>query len=198
MKLLACLLLLFVGITPVSGDAASVIIPCYVYQSASFDTKLLVQDKEVGLQHGEKVTFLEEVNNFCKIEFIVENEKYEGYVYSYYLTFNKVDKEIRPVFNGKTTKETPIYDLNKNLTEFKASKGQGVYIYQGYSSKEEFVAVGVVLEDGSVYYGLMKTADVAPNGINGGLITGIVVIASCLTIIFLLLFMKKKKSGRKS
>lgn len=195
MKFLLAIIILFVGINPSVGSEASVVTTtCAVYQEASFDNPLLINEKEVVLKHGNIVKFIEEVGDFSKVSFSYDGAAGEGYIYSYYLTFNKVEQVNYPVFNGKVKNDNAsVYDLERNPTALTASKGQGVYLYQGYSSKEEFVAVAVIIEDGSVYYGLMKSADIAPNGVNAGLITGIVVIASCLTIIFLLLFMKKKK-----
>ena len=186
--------MLFAGFTPTLGSEASIMATsCPVYETASFDSPLMIDDYEVVLQHGNSVKFIEEEGDFSKISFVFNGAEGEGYVYSYYLTFNKVEQEVYPVFNGKVKVDDAIvYSLDKT-PKLTAKKGQGVYLYQGYSAKEEYVAVAIIDEDGSVFYGLMKPEHIAPSGVNAGLITGIVVIASCLTIIFLLVFMKKKK-----
>ena len=66
-------------------------------------------------------------------------------------------------------------------------------------SEEDFVAVQIVLEDGSLYNGYMLKADIEPDGISATLIVGITIIVAVATIILSLLFIKKKKkkSGSK-
>ena len=167
---------------------------CYVYETAAFDSPLLQDEKPVKFTHGQKLSVLEDKPSLDFIKVEVEGAESGGYVYRYYVTYSDVTQEIYPVFNGKIVNDNvKLYDLDKKETSLVAKKGQKVYLYNGYNGKEEFNAIAIKLDDGSLFYGYVKTADVEPYGVNAGLITGIVVIASCLTIIFLLLFMKKKK-----
>lgn len=199
MKLLMCFVMMFsLGNPDIINQEASVIATtCYVYETASFDSPLVINDEYITLKHGDTVRVYGEEGEFSIVRFDYDNVNFQDkdyYIYSNYLTFNKVEQETYPVFNAKVANDNAvIYDLNTTVTDFTAHKGQGLFLYNGYSSKEEYTAVALVLDNGKVYYGFMKTEDIKPNGISAGLITGIVVLVTCLTIIFLLLFMRKKK-----
>lgn len=186
-------MMLFTG--AVSGTQVSVVADfCYLYSSPSFEEVVEYEGSPLRIEHLDFLTVLEddETTQFIKVK--VEEKNIEGYVYRYYVTYSSPSQEVYPVFNGKVTKnDAVIYDLNRVDSTYRAKNGQGIYLYSGFTDKEKMNAVAIVLDDGSLYYGFMETKDIAPNGVNGGLITGIMVIVSCLTIIFLLLFMKKKK-----
>ncbi len=193
--------MLFSGVSNATyaADNAYVMVPsCPVYQTADFSSPLLYNDEPVTLANNSEVVELVVEGDFAKITFNYLDTELEGYVYKYYLSFSKSEQEMYPVFNGSVAHEgAVIYDLQETPTTHTAKAGQGIYLYKGYQHHEKYNAVAIVLEDGSLYYGLMLTSDISPNGINAGLITGIMVIASCLTIIFLLVFIKKKKGGSK-
>ncbi len=190
-----CFIMLFSGFT--SADTAKVSVvasTCYVYEDASFDSPISINGEKIVLTHGDKLEVVEDDNGLDFIKVKLDGRENGGYVYRYYVTYNEIGQEVYPVFNGYVLKNnSKIYDLDKQETTFTANEGHEIYLYNGYNNKEEYNAVAIVLEDGSLFYGYMLTADIAPYGVNAGLITGIVVIASCLTIIFLLLFMKKTK-----
>lgn len=177
-----------------AGQVSVVADFCYLYSAPSFEQKVEIENQPVILEHLDTLTVLEDDSSLQFIKVKVEDKNVEGYVYRYYVTYDSPSQEVYPVFNGRVTKDDAIiYDLNREPTAYRAKNGQGIYLYSGFTDREDKNAVAIVLEDGSLYYGFMNTKDIAPNGVNAGLITGIVVIASCLTIIFLLLFMKKKK-----
>lgn len=195
-----CMCLSFMsGATFVAADQNQVTVVadrCVVYQSASFDAPLLINEQTVTFKHGHQLTVLgNEISSpFIQVQGDFENTLVEGFVYRYYVTFASIEIKEYPVFNASVAVEnTIIYDLDKQPTEYTATKGQGLYLYNGFNDKETYTAVAVVLSDDSVYYGYVLTKDIKTKGINAGLITGFVVIISCLTIIFLLLFMKKRK-----
>ena len=165
-----------------------VINSCYVYETASFDTKKLEGDQPIMLAHGQSVKLVEENGDF----WLIASDEIEGY--KFYLTKNEPREDVYLSFNATIENNAEIYDLEMSPA-FQAKKGQRVYLYQGYS-KGEYTAVALIREDGSVFYGFIATKDIVPDGINAGLITGIAVIISCLTLIFLLLFMKKKKGSK--
>lgn len=167
---------------------------CYLYSSPSFEEVVEFEGTPLKIEHADTLIVLEDDKTAEFIKVKVEEKDIEGYVYRHYVTYNVLSQEVYPVFNGRVTKnDAVIYDLNRKPTQYRGKNGQQVYLYSGFTDKDEMNAVAIVLEDGSLFYGFMETKDIAPNGVNGGLITGIVVIATCLTIIFLLLFMKKKK-----
>ena len=172
---------------------------CCIYEEANFDKPLKDSNGEtISLKHGQALKVIEgEKEGFIKVEFSAE-EVYQGYVYARHVTFNKLSQEIYPVFNASVVaEEAQVYDLNEEPTDIKLTKGKELYLYKGYHKKENMTFVCFIQEDGSLYYGKIITKDLAPYGINAGVITGIVVAVSCATIILLLLFMKKTKKAKK-
>lgn len=174
---------------------------CYIYKDRNFEEKVTDSDgKTVVLKHGQVLNVLESEQEDSNYIYIETNDefKHQGYVYKYYVTFNKNQETIYPVFNAKVVvSEAKVYDLQQNATELRLSKDTELYLYQGYKRKADFTAVCFVQENGQLYYGFLMTDDLAPYGVNAGLITGIMVVASCVTIILLLLFMKKVKKIKK-
>ena len=193
MKVLMCMMMLFTS--ALGGSQVSVVADfCYLYSSPSFEEVIEFEGSPLKLEHTDTLSVIEDDGSTEFIKVKVEDKNIEGYVYRYYVTYNSPSQEVYPVFNGRVTKDDAvIYDLNKEPTTYRGKNGQGIYLYAGFSGKESMNAVAIVLEDGTLFYGFMDTKEIAPNGVSGGLITGLVVIATCLTIIFLLLFMKKNK-----
>ena len=145
-------------------------------------------------KEGIKKTFevIQEEGDFVYVNVKVEQNNYTGYVYRYYITSNS-PQIVYPVFNGNVRVDKAIiYDMDFNPTQYTASKNQGVFIYEGFSS-DEYTAIQLILEDGSLYNGYIKTVDLTPQGISPLLILGISIIAACVTIILSLLFIKKRK-----
>ena len=165
---------------------------CYIYSSPSFleSEKITIENEPYLLYHNDKVEYLEEKNNFYKVK--ICDKDITGYVYKYYLTSN-TSQSLYPVFNASIRKDTLIYDIDKNPTDYIATKGQGVYLYNGFDDKNEFTAVQIVLENGDIYNGYIKSQDISPNGVSNLLIVGISIIAACVTIILTIVFLKKKK-----
>lgn len=193
MKLLMCVLMMFMPVSAADNFAWVVASSCCIYQNESFDEVILDGDQPLTLSHGTQLEILSDGGgDFVKVKY----QDFEGYVYRYYLTFSEPLQESYPVFNGRIQNDCPIYDLDKHETEFTAKAGQQIYLYNGFNSKEEYTAVALILDNGKVYYGYVKTLHIQANGVNAALITGIMVVISCLTIIFLLLFMKKKKGSK--
>lgn len=169
---------------------------CYVYESESFGSPILNGEDKIEFKHGDKLNVLSDAgNNFIQVNFTNGENEQSGYVYRYYVTYSTLPQTQYPVFNGRVSKnDAVIYSLDKTDSGHVAKSGQGIYLYEGFK-KDEWNNVAIVLEDGTLYYGYMKTTDITPNGINTGLITGITLIMTCLTLIFMLLFMKKKKKN---
>ena len=76
-------------------------------------------------------------------------------------------------------------------------EGERLFLYDGYDDKREYTPVQVVLEDGSLYNGLILTSNIKPDGISSLLIVGITIIAASVTIILSLIFIKKSKDKKK-
>ena len=166
---------------------------CYLYQEASFLSEKVKQGNEdLIIYHGNTLEVIQEEGDFVYVNVKVEQNYYTGYVYRYYITSNS-PQIVYPVFNGNVRVDNAIiYDMDFNPTQYVASKNQGVFIYEGFSS-EEYTAIQLILEDGSLYNGYIKTVDLTPQGISPLLIVGISIIAACVTIILSLLFIKKRK-----
>ena len=182
-----------ISLTPVEVIASS----CYLYQSPSFESEKVTEDGvDLILEFGQKLTLLVEEEDFALVQTATQQI---GYIYKYYIA-KEGDFELYPSFNGAVRAEkATIYNMNFEPTSYKASAGQRVFLYQGFDSEEDFVAVQIVLEDGSLYNGYMLKADIEPDGISATLIVGITIIVAVATIILSLLFIKKKKkkSGSK-
>ena len=78
-----------------------------------------------------------------------------------------------------------------------AKKDTRIFIYSGFNEKKQYTPVQLVLEDGSLYNGYIKTADIKPDGISSLLIIGISIIAAAVTIILSLVFIQKKNKKKK-
>lgn len=176
----------------------------YLYTQPSFSSeKVSVDGEVVTLLHGQEFIIEEENGDFVYISLSYQQKEINGYVYKFYIT-DTTSQEVYPVFNGKVRREAILYDkiLNDGLEEYEDSgyslyNGQEVYIYNGYDSSEEYTAVQVVLEDGSLYNGYIRTEDLEPQGISPLLITGITIIAACVTVTLSIVFIKKIKKSKK-
>ena len=148
----------------------------------------------VSVRHNDKVIVMEEDGDFVKIK---TNKDIEGYIYKYYITQN-ASQQVYPFFNASIRSNTVIYDVEKIPTSYTAEQGQRVYIYQGFDDKEEFTAIQIALEDGSLYNGYVLTADVKPDGVNSALVVAITIIVAIVTIVLAIVFLKKKRKKKKS
>lgn len=197
MKFLLCAIFAFLSFaSPVSsGETLSVISSvCALYETADFDSPAHDSDgKEIVFHHGDKLTALEESGDFIK----VKSDEVEGYVFKFYVTSNKSGQDVYPVFNGKViAKESNIFNIDGSDSGHKAKENQEVYIYGGFDGKKEKTEVAIVLEDGSLFYGLISTKDIQANGISGALITSITIIIALVTIILAVVFIKKSKTKK--
>ena len=173
---------------------------CYIYEEANFDKPLLDnEENRIILKYGDSVTLLsvgQESEKFVYVAF----GGLQGYVFKYYVNTALTDQEVYPVFNAKVAAAKAIvYDApNEDVkTGVEITKGTELYLYEGYKKNQDFTAVGFIDSEGRMYYGYLRTADLEPYGINASIITGIVVAVSCVTIILLLIFMKKVKKPKK-
>lgn len=155
-----------------------------------------VQDngEDLLLMHGQALEVIDEDGDFVQVSLTLNEQVFQGYIYKYYLTKNSA-QSIYPVFNGSVRIDNAIiYDINKTPTSYTAKKNQGVYIYSGFNDDEEFTAIQIVLDDGSLYNGYIKTIDLSPDGVSPLLIVGITLIAAAVTVTLSLVFIKKRKT----
>lgn len=170
---------------------------CYLYQEPSFESEKVYVDEEVFvLSHGDNLTLIEEKENFALVQTV---DNVIGYVYKFYLSYPD-DYQIYPTFNAYIrNNNSTIYNLEKEKTTYTANAGDKVFLFEGFNADDEFTAIQIVLDDGSLYNGYMLTKDISPNGISASLIVGITIICAVATIILSLVFIKKKKkSGSKN
>ena len=164
------------------------------YKEASFSSnKVQREGGDLLLMHGQSLEVISEDGDFVQVTLSIDEQAYQGYIYKYYITKNSA-QIVYPVFNGSVrTDGAVIYDLDKSPTEYTAQKEQGVYIYSGFDDDEEYTAVQIVLSDGSLYNGYLRTVDLAPDGVSPLLIVGVSLIAASVTVILSLVFIKKSK-----
>ncbi len=163
---------------------------CDLYLQPSFASeKLKDGETVVSFKHGAIVLVKELSEDFA----LIEKDEIEGWAYKYYLTQN-TSQNVYPVFNGKIRNNTSIYDLEMKDTGLIAKKDTRIFIYSGFNEKKQYTPVQLVLEDGSLYNGYIKTADIKPDGISSLLIIG---IAAAVTIILSLVFIQKKNKKKK-
>lgn len=197
MSLLLSIMFLFSSMAISSAPVEVIASSCFLYEEPSFESeKVQAGDTDLVLDFGQTLTLLVEEDDFALVQ---TAEGQVGYIYKYYIS-NKDDFEVYPSFNGYVRAEkATIYNMNFEPTTYRASSGQGVYLYQGFDSENEYTAMQIVLEDGSLYNGYILTADLEPKGISASLIVGITIIVAVATIILSLVFIKKKKkkSGSK-
>lgn len=199
--LLACILLVTSFASTVSGGQSLSVVATFVnlYASPSFETVLAdASGQAYTFEHGTIFQAIEEDGDFILVRADVEDQTIEGYVYKYYVTTNENGQDVYPVFNGSVTLDGAIiYDINGNPTQHSAKLGQGITIYGGFDDQNEFTSLAIVLEDGSLFYGMMRTQDIAPYGISGALIASITIIVALVTIILSVIFIRKKRSKKK-
>ena len=199
--LLACILLVTSFASTISGGENLSVVATFVnlYASPSFERVLTDSNgKAYTFEHGTIFEGIEEEGDFILVSAQVEGEKIEGYVFKYYVTTNENGQDVYPVFNGSVTLDgAVIYDITGTPTKYTASLGQGITIYGGFDDKEEFTSIAIVLEDGSLFYGMMRTQDISPYGVSGALIASITIIIALVTIILSVIFIKKSRSRKK-
>ena len=147
----------------------------------------------ISVFHNNTVTVLEEVGDFAKIE---TSNNHQGYIYKYYLTQNST-QQVYPFFNATIRNDTTIFDIEQKETAFTAKQNQRAYIYQGFNEKEDYTAVQIVLEDGSLYNGYVLTSNIKPDGVNSSLIVAITIIVATTTIVLSIVFIRKKSKKKK-
>ena len=168
---------------------------CYLYSEPSFESEVVLDDGKPYMANlGDTLTIVSDSDgDFALVS--VPDTDISGYIYKYYITANS-SQIVYPVFNGETRRESVLYDIDKQPTSYTLQSGQEVYIYSGFEDDQEYTAVQVVLEDGSLYNGYIKTSDLAPDGISPLLIAGIAIIVAAVTVILSLVLIKKVKKRK--
>ena len=168
---------------------------CYLYSHPSFESEKIYDDngQAVVLNLGDKIEIIQDDGG----DFVLAKEaEHEGYIYRYYISATG-EQLVYPSFNGTLRKESLLFDNNLVQTAITLKEGERLFLYDGYDDKREYTPVQVVLEDGSLYNGLILTSNIKPDGISSLLIIGITIIAASVTIILSLIFIKKSKDKKK-
>lgn len=168
---------------------------CYLYSQPSFESEKIYDDngQAVVLNLGDKIEIIQDDGG----DFVLAKEaEHEGYIYRYYISATG-EQLVYPSFNGTLRKESVLFDNNLVQTAITLKEGERLFLYDGYDDKREYTPVQVVLEDGSLYNGLILTSNIKPDGISSLLIIGITIIAASVTIILSLIFIKKSKDKKK-
>lgn len=184
-------------VTFVPGEEAKIIASsCYLYSESSFSSEYVIyEDSPVTLSLGDEVEIIsDDEGDFLFVS--LPSTEIEGYVYRYYVSASNA-QVVYPTFNATLRKDSALYDNNLLQTDITLKSGERLFLYDGYDDKREYTPVQVVLEDGSLYNGLVLTTDIKPDGISSLLIVGITIIAASATIILSLIFIKKSRDKKK-
>ena len=195
MKSLLSLVVIILSAFSPNSTATVLASKCPLYASADFTSEIVVyQDNDYYLVQNQQVEVLSEEGDFILVK---TQDEVEGYVYKYYLTQNS-SLQTYPVFNCSVRENCLIYDLEKNPTTYVAEKDARVFIFNGFDKIEGgYTEVQVVLQDGSLYSGLIKSESLKPDGINRNAIIAIPVILAGITVILSIVFISKKKKKSK-
>lgn len=180
-----------------NSEAVVLASKCPLYSTANFSSAIVKYDEnDYYLTQNQKVEVISTDGDFV---FVKTEEEVEGYVYKYYLTQNK-SQEVYPVFNCSVRANALIYTLDKSPTTYVAKESSRVFIFNGFDKVEGgFTEVQVVLEDGSLYSGLIKSSDLKPDGVNRNAIIALPIILAGITVILsIVLIGRKKKKPKKN
>lgn len=195
MKSLLCIAIIVLSAFAPNSTAFVLASRCPLYSTPDF-TSSIVQYEETDyfLSQNDQVEVLGTEGDFVLVK---TSENVEGYVYKYYLTQN-TSQETYPVFNCSVRENCLVYDLEKNPTTYVAEKNQRVFIYNGFDNVEGgYTEVQLVLADGSLYNGLIKSSSLRPDGVNRNAIIAIPIILAGITVVLSIVFIGKKKKKRK-
>lgn len=176
------------------NDTAFIIVSqCFLYSDASFTSEIVKDNgEEYILYQNDKVTIISESDDFVLVE---TDDQQTGYVYKYYLSKNS-SQTVYPVFNCSVRNDSPLLDINKNETGIMIEAGKRVFVYNGFDNLDGYTEVQIVLEDGSLYSGIIKSDDLNPDGINGLIFIAIPLIMAAVTVILSVVLIKKKKKKK--
>lgn len=191
-------------IFPVSAEQQyTVCVPeCFMYSDTSLSNDKIVADNDgnpIILKQGDVVFQNDEQTSQDSCIYVSFGE-YKGFVFQFYLTQNPQTQAVYPTFNAVVVAENVVVYSDQSMdnpTGITLEKGTELYLYRGYEKRDLFTAVCFVKSDKQLAYGYVLTKEIEPYGINANVITGIVVALSCITIILLLVFMKKVKTKNK-
>ena len=196
MSLLLAIFMLFSNAFAVEFNAVFIVstTSCYVYNDSSFSSEKLQKDgQDLILYHGDKVIYKSENDDFY---YVAIDDETKGYVYKYYLTSDNSSISVYPTFNATIRQECEVFDIDGNSTGYHAEKGQRVFLYAGFKSREKYNPVQIVL-DNEVYNGYIETKYIRPDGVSATLIVAISTIVSVVIVTLSLVFIKKQRKHKK-
>lgn len=167
---------------------------CPLYSAPNFTSAIVqYEDADFYLSQNDQVKVIQTDGDFVLVK---ANEETQGYVYRYYLTQNS-SQTTYPVFNATMRENSPIYDLEKTPVDI-AEKGKRVFIFNGFDNVDGgFTEIQIVLENGELYSGLVKSSSLKPDGINRNAIIAIPIILAGITVVLSIVFLGRKKKKKK-
>lgn len=194
MKSLLCLVMFALSVFSPNSTAFVIATKCPLLSEADFTSEIVqYEDTDFYLTQNQQVEIISSEENFV---YVKVNENVEGYVYKYYLSQNS-SQTVYPVFNCSVRENCLVYDLEKSPTTYVAKKDERVFIFNGFDKVEGgYTEVQIVLEDGTLYSGLIKSQSLKPDGVNRTAIIAIPVIMAGITVILSIVFIGKKKKKK--
>lgn len=167
---------------------------CPLYSAPNFTSAIVqYEDADFYLSRNDQVEIIQTEGEFVLVK---ANETTQGYIYKYYLTQNS-SQITYPVFNATMRENSPIYDLEKTSVDI-AEKGKRVFIFNGFDNVDGgFTEIQIVLENGELYSGLVKSSSLKPDGINRNAIIAIPIILAGITVVLSIVFLGRKKKKKK-
>lgn len=117
-----------------------------------------------------------------------------GFVLSDFVALEKDAIESIPNFNAKTSNRATVFEKAENgfvESNIILEKNTEIFLYEGFDNKS-YNSVAFVYNN-EIRYGYLHADDISPDGINPIIITCIALIVALVSIIFALVFMKRKK-----
>lgn len=163
-----------------------------------YKTSELSEHYDFKILANEILDYQEETTTYYKVSYTFEETNYVGYIPYEIASVYTPPKEEILVYNGKVIKDTFAYDIttNEKLEDLVLSKGQQIYIYEGFNSKEEYTKIKFTYGN-QVYTAKILTKDVSPNGINKGVVISLSIISALVAVVLILLGLKKTKKWHK-
>lgn len=166
----------------------------YLYKEPNFD-----EFYQIEVKKGEILDVSNEIDSFYEVKYTLDSNVITGYIPCEFASIYTQEQETLLVYNGKIIHNTPVYTVagNEIIENITLSPGHEIYIYDGFDSDLEFTKVKFSYNN-QIYTASIPTINLSPNGVNKGVIIALSIITALVGVIFVVLGIKKKKSGTKN